>query len=332
MQCKHPQIFPKVSKTVPMPCGNCLPCKITRRRIWTHRMMLERSTSETACFLTLTYDDKNLPEEFHNEKTGQIYSENSVNPSHVKTFINTLRKTLHRQSKTKIRYYACGEYGDKTQRPHYHLAIYGYPPCSGSGPTYHGRTYVPCSCSQCTELSSIWNKGHIFLGKLQQESAQYIAGYVTKKLTQDDNPRNTEYRQKSGIALNGRHPEFGRMSTQPGLGYYAAVAFGKKIQPFVKKIDDIPPYLVHNGKKWPLGRYLTNVIRKQTDLPEDQEGEALARYEENLHTLFESKTPVGLSSYMVETGLPDVALRLLNAQKALQIEGHYDRKDKSKGL
>lgn len=315
-----------------MPCGNCLPCRITRRRVWTHRMMLERSTSETGCFLTLTYNDDNLPKEFHNPKTGQIYEANSLNPSHIKKFINTLRKTIERRGGEKIRYYCCGEYGDKTNRPHYHLALFNYPACSGAGPTYNGRTYVPCTCPQCSELSRIWGRGHIFLGKLQQESAQYIAGYVTKKLTQDDTDKNIDYRLRTGTALHGRHPEFGRMSKSPGLGYDAAVEFGKKIAPFVKKIDDIPPYLVHNAKKWPLGRYLFNVVRSQTNLPEDKEGEALARYEENLHTLFETKAPVGLSSFMVESGLPDVALKLLNAQRSLQIEKHHDRKNKSKGL
>ena len=315
-----------------MPCGNCLPCKITRRRTWTHRMMLERSTSTTASFLTLTYNNENLPQEFHNEKTGQIYAENSLNPAHAKTFIQNLRKHQQRHKGEKIRYYLCGEYGDKTHRPHYHIALFNYPPCIGKGATYHGKRYMPCTCPNCSTLTKLWGKGHIYLGKLEQQSAQYICGYVVKKLTQDDTDRNTEQRKKTGTLLNGRHPEFARMSNRNGIGYEYAKQFGQDIKQHIKKVSDIPPFLIHNGKKWPLGRYLMNVIRSQTDLPEDKEGDALARYEENLQTMFESKTPVGLSSYMVENGLPDVALKLLNAQRSLQMEKDYQRKDNTKGI
>lgn len=332
MLCKRPQIYPNISKTVPLPCGYCLPCRIAKRRIWTHRMMLEAGTHEHNSFLTLTYDDVNLPQEFHHKKTGQVYADNSLNPYHIHTFINSIRKRFERSGRQPFRYYCCGEYGDKNHRPHYHLALFGVPTCVGTGPRWCGRVYVPCSCPNCLEISSVWKKGNIYLGTLTQHSAQYICGYVTKKLTSDDNDKNIRYRSEKGLLLNFRHPEFARMSRKPhGLGYDAAVEFGKKIAPFVKSIDDIPPFLVHNGRKWFLGSYLFNVVRSQTCVPEDLEGEALTRYEKTLHTLFEGKTLTLPQEKALKAGLPDVALKMLNAQRVLQIEKKQQR-SKKRGL
>ncbi|AXL15111.1 replication initiator protein [Microviridae sp.] len=322
MLCAYPIITKNTGPDTPVACGQCLPCTINKRRTWTHRMMLEMQTSKTASFLTLTYDDENLPEGHHDPKTGELYAINSLNPAHTKKFIDNLRTQYRRLTGNTIRYYLCGEYGEQTGRPHYHLALFGYPPCIGNGAKVINKKFIPCNCPNCSLLSKIWKKGNIFLGNLEQKSAQYVAKYVTKKLTTTNCRCKGETHHPScpNVQLKGRYPEYSRQSRNRGIGYDAAVKFGKKIAKFVKSDADIPPYLIHNGKKWPLGRYLHENIRAQTDLPPYEEGEKVKIYKENLLSLFKDKKPVDLSEKMVNAGLPDVALRMINAQRNLQME------------
>ena len=87
-------------------CGQCMPCRHLRRKVWAHRIMLEAGQWNENCFMTLTYDDKHLP------------SDGSLDPKHLTDFIKRLR--FHYRDRS-IRYFACGEYGDDSWRPHYHL-------------------------------------------------------------------------------------------------------------------------------------------------------------------------------------------------------------------
>ena len=91
-------------------CGQCLPCRVNRRRIWTHRVLLEAIKSSESSFITLTYDDENLPEN------------GSLCPSHVRDWLKRIRKKVEPR---KLRYFLVGEYGDETKRPHYHVALFG---------------------------------------------------------------------------------------------------------------------------------------------------------------------------------------------------------------
>ena len=80
----------------------------------------------------------------------------------------------------KIRYYHCGEYGDQSNRPHYHAILHGinfsdwyYLFDSPSGePIYTSPT-----------LEKIWSKGFVTIGEVTFESAAYVARYVLKKIT-----------------------------------------------------------------------------------------------------------------------------------------------------
>lgn len=309
MMCKHPIITKNTGPEVPLPCGQCLPCRINHRRVLTHRMMLEQSTSSCSSFLTLTYSDDNLPKEFHDKISGQVFSDFSVVPDHHTSFVKRLRRAI---APSKFRFFMCGEYGELTGRPHYHYALFGYPSCLTPKAPVKGK-FVPCLCKNCQVIQSVWPYGHIFLGSLTQSSAQYVCGYVTKKLTSD----RTDYSQSR---LLGRHPEFTRASRMPGLGHEAATAYGERIKPYVSSISDIPPYLVHNGRKWPLGRYLNGKIYEATGLPPLKEGEAIKNYKKGLLDMFQSKTPIGISAQLVKAGLPERALMLLNAQSSLSLE------------
>ena len=99
-----------------LPCGKCLDCKLDYGRQWAIRCLHEKKMHERSCFITLTYDNNNLP----NPPT--------VAKEELQKFFKRLRKKL---VKEKIRYFACGEYGSQNFRPHYHAIIFGYMPSDG---------------------------------------------------------------------------------------------------------------------------------------------------------------------------------------------------------
>ncbi len=105
------------------PCGRCMPCLFNRRRLWTHRMMLEALCHADSCFLTLTYQDENLPLSTNGRS--------SLAPEDLRNFLKRIRSALVASpeirfgGQKKIRFYAVGEYGEVGERPHYHMALYG---------------------------------------------------------------------------------------------------------------------------------------------------------------------------------------------------------------
>lgn len=218
-------------------CGQCLPCRINNRRLKTHRIMLETLKHNASCFLTLTYDDDHLPEYFAPDGAlmkGTLLREDYQN------FLKNLRYYIRPH---KVRYHFVGEYGDESGRPHYHAALFGLGP------------------SDQEVINASWKKGFAYVGDLTFQSAQYIAGYVTKKLTNKNDPRVLEI-------LQGRLPEFGQTSLKPGLG---ATAMEDIVDKFMLtdiganhliNTGDVPNSLKHGAKSFPLGRYLKGKLRE----------------------------------------------------------------------
>lgn len=215
-------------------CGQCMPCRLNRRRVWSHRIMLEASESECNAFATLTYRDDRIPDG------------GSLEPRHLQGFLKRLRASV---SPSTFRFFAVGEYGDVSERPHYHAALFGFPSCA-YGQSRYSRSIIDC-CHWCDLVRDRWGKGHVYLGTLEAHSAQYLAGYVTKKMT-----------AKTDVRLNGRYPEFGRMSLRPGVGAGVMDEMASALlAPGVRVLPDVPKALRHGSKELPLGRYLTKRLR-----------------------------------------------------------------------
>lgn len=192
--------------------------------------MLEAAQHDTNTFATLTYDDDNCP------------GDNSVSPRELSLFIKRLRKN----SPYKIRYFGCGEYGEQSGRPHYHIALFGYPGCE-YGIT---RAKKASCCPSCDYVSNTWQRGQIYLGTLEQSSAAYVAGYVSKKWTRASDPK-------------GRHPSFARMSLRPGIGVGMMHELASTLlqHSLDEKMIDVPLTLQHGTHQWPLGRFLRRKLR-----------------------------------------------------------------------
>lgn len=227
-------------------CGQCMPCRFNKRREWAHRIMLEASQYGDNTFLTLTYSESSLP--LLTCSATQI-SVGDLRPKHLQDWLKRFRWEI---SPLSVRYYAVGEYGDETQRPHYHVALFNYPSCRQTATEYSRDGFVRC-CEHCKLVHDTWGHGRISSGALEIGSAQYVAGYVTKKMTRFDDPR-----------LNGRQPEFARMSRRPGIG----VAFMHEVASTFLEFNldqsqpDVPSALRHGKRTLPLGRHLRRKLRE----------------------------------------------------------------------
>lgn len=150
-----------------VPCGRCLACKIQKSREWTHRIMFELQSWNDAGFLTLTYDDNFLPKNY------------SLVKRDLQNFIKRFRRYLKDE---KIKYYGCGEYGEDTCRPHYHLIIFGFGVCTA---LKHKHTLVPMKGQVFKVLSGplveLWSNGFVSIGEVEYDSARYVTGYINKK-------------------------------------------------------------------------------------------------------------------------------------------------------
>lgn len=150
--------------SVELPCGNCIGCRLEKSRQWAMRIMHEAQLHEHNSFLTLTYSDQYLPKN------------NSLKKDDVQKFLKRLRRRLDKP----IRYYQCGEYGEKFHRPHYHMCLFGH---DFYDDREHFKTSTGDKLYVSELLSEVWGMGHCLIGDLTFESAAYVARYVTKKLT-----------------------------------------------------------------------------------------------------------------------------------------------------
>lgn len=270
MLCKNP--FMKGIQ--PCGCGQCMPCRINKSREWSNRLMLESRAHKTATFITLTYRDEEL-HDVSNDWNGSRPLVPNLVPLHPQNWLKRIRKVVP----TPLRFFLVGEYGDQTQRPHYHVALFGFPNC------VYGRIRpgLKICCGPCDLVKKTWGFGNIQLGELNKDTAQYIAGYVTKKWTREDSWTKEK--------LKGRHPEFPRMSLKPGIGATAIKRLINFTEPtrsgqYVRGSIDAPVVLRNSGSTLPLGRYLKRKWRealgRSPDTPKSVSDQYLSElYKEN---------------------------------------------------
>lgn len=135
-------------------------------------MMLESLLHPYNSFWTLTYAPENEP------------LARSLEPADLRNWLKRFRRDL---SPLRVRFYACGEYGDETERPHYHVALFNYPGCVYGRSRY--RTIRGNCCANCDRVRDTWGLGLVDGGPLDPEGMQYVAGYVMKKMTAKDDQR-----------------------------------------------------------------------------------------------------------------------------------------------
>ncbi|QXP08617.1 MAG: replication initiator protein [Arizlama microvirus] len=219
------------TQPISIPCGQCIGCRIRKVEDWGTRIAHEAQMHSRNSFLTLTYAPENMP------------WNGSVSKREAQLFMKRLRKEIE----TKIRFFTCGEYGDKSGHPHYHSIIFGYD-FSGDR-VFHKLTDRGDRLYTSAQLEKVWPYGHALIGDVTPQSGAYVAGYVTKKIGGE--PAAAHYSRVHPFRdeVHQVEPEFALQSRRPGLGF----TWYEK-----HKADAFPSdFIVIDGKERAVPRYYT---------------------------------------------------------------------------
>lgn len=225
-------------------CGKCEGCTARARNDWATRIYHESQMWDRNSFLTLTYDDRHLPETILRED--------------IQKFIKRLRK----QNDRPIRYYACGEYGERTRRPHYHAIIFNEDFLDS-----HFHYSINDKMYGDKKLERIWGKGQVTISEFNYARANYTAGYVTKKINDTDT--------------------FSLMSRRPPLGRTWVIKHKDNLRRNEK--------VVINGKELPIPRVYLNWLRGVEDYDHIKEN-----LRNSMKTLNDQKLRAKRANYMAQ--------------------------------
>ena len=230
---------------ISLPCKRCLSCRVTKAAEWSYRAMAEARDHSENSWITLTYDDEHLP------------MHGSLCRSDVTKFLKRLR---HHLGGKRIRYFGCGEYGEKRSRPHYHLCIFGHMPTDlvGVGKSSKGHVVFVSPF-----LESVWQKGRVQVAELTADAAAYTARYSMKKITglgaEKVDPVTGLRPYEKVDSITGEvveiAPEMLFVSTHPGIGK----AFFERF-----RSDFFPRgFAVHKGRKIAVPEYFWKCLRDE---------------------------------------------------------------------
>lgn len=294
------------SKGIVHPCGQCLFCRINRKRDWISRLLLEAACHPLNQFWTLTYETDSLPESegcggvSYVPKSSVIHELSAVRAQKGTLFKPDLQTFFKRYRKLvgPIRYYAVGEYGEKLGRPHYHVLAFG-------------------ASLTIDFLRQLWKHGHVHIGDVERASINYCVEYALKG---DKNVALIDLR---------RQPEFAMMSTVPGIGSYAIDEFRRCILKSTPLPDGtllIPDEFSILGRKYAVPRFIRNELEEQGFVTSRSALRRGYTDKEILHTLL-SRSRVAVEEFKKYEVLwsddpvsVSDALRQINQQRLLNAE------------
>ena len=223
-------------------CGKCINCRLNHSREWGLRCMHEdQLAAGPGSFVTLTYDDANLPDDW------------CLDYRHFQLFMHKLRKAIAGAG----RFFMSAEYGEDNGRPHYHAILFN---CFFEDRVFFRRIdgidyYIS------PQLSKLWGKGFCLIGDITINSAMYVARYNLKKITGADAGSAYQWLLPDGEIVD-RPPPFSRSSNRPGIGY----------DWFQRYWQDCFPadYLVWKGKRFPVPRYYTKLYERLDEWSAEQ--------------------------------------------------------------
>lgn len=226
-----------------VPCGKCIGCRLDYSRDWANRCYLESLSSKNNYFMTLTYNNENIP------KTTDInqVERPTLNKQDLVKFLKRLRITWQRKyNNKKIRFFACGEYGSKYARPHYHIIIFNIEIKELKYQTTirNNNYYIN------KEIEKIWGKGFVSISRFTRETAEYTAKYMLKKVK---GAEARKFYENLNIV-----PEYTTMSKQPGIG---AEWFNKNTKRIWEQ-DSIPTLKKGKYKLQKLPKFYDNKLKK----------------------------------------------------------------------
>lgn len=231
-----------VLRSLQLPCGQCVGCRLERSRQWAVRCVHEASQHAENAFITLTYDDEHLPADW------------SLEYGDYQRFMKRLRKRFG-----PVRFYMAGEYGEQFGRPHYHACLFGF--------NFPDRQIWKKSQSGMTiyrsaALEELWPFGYSSIGDVTFESAAYVARYIMKKVTGRQAESHYERIDPETGEVFNRKPEFTKMSLKPGIGARWFEAYQSDVYP--------GDYVVMRGQKMRPPRYYDRLFAKDNPFEWDE--------------------------------------------------------------
>jgi len=183
---------------VTVACGQCIGCRLERSRQWATRCLHEAQLHATSSFVTLTYCDNSLP------LGGTLIKK------HFQDFMKRLRKKYG-----KVRYFHCGEYGETSNRPHYHALLFGL---DFPDKTFHTENGQGNTIYKSDTLNTLWGHGFCTIGDVNFETAAYTARYILKKVTGEAAQAHYSTVDPATGEIITRLPEYITMSLKPAIG------------------------------------------------------------------------------------------------------------------
>lgn len=214
-----------------LPCGKCTECISKRSIEWATRAKHEIATHEENSFITLTYDETNLPSIM-------------IVKDEFQKFIKRLRKHI----KKPIRYMVSHEYGSNNFRPHHHVIIFGYNP---SQQQLLKTTKTGEKIFTSKEIKQIWNQGFHSIGTANEKTAYYIASYSLKgKKHIFPDPNTGELINVADSMDCSKRPAIGLKYFEKN---YQQLIDTKQILPryYIKKLEKINPEMfeIHENER-----------------------------------------------------------------------------------
>lgn len=257
---KERHLANRAYEPIMLKCNNCLGCRIDRSKEWAVRCVHEASLWSQNCFITLTFSPENL------NKDGSLVKEDFVKfmkrlRKHCKGADYVTDKKGHRHA--PIRYFHCGEYGDRLGRPHHHACLFNYdfPRFDKAGNTdkvlWSERSGIKLYRSK--SLERYWPYGYCTVGDVTYDSAAYIARYITKKINGGRSEEHYKRVDRDTGEVTQRLPEYITMSRRPGIGKNWVLKYWGDLYP--------KDFVTVNGKKFRPPRFydsIYDIIDKQS--------------------------------------------------------------------
>lgn len=243
-----------IARSLQLSCGRCIGCRMARSRSWAIRCVHESQMHALSSFVTLTY--KSLPAGFWCDRCESFINSGSLHYCDYQLFMKRLRKWFG-----PVRFFACGEYGDESLRPHFHALLFG---CH-----FSDRKRFSSTLYKSDKLSELWPHGFASIGDVTFQSAAYCARYACKKISgpmAEDHYRRVDVNTGEFVSVV---PEFARMSLRPGIGYSWFLKYWREVY-------EARDGVVLNGKTLPAPKFYDNLLERT--MPDIKEAKEFSRY------------------------------------------------------
>lgn len=260
-------------------CGQCGPCRVNKARAWVGRILLESYEYPANSFVTLTFNEENVPED------------GKLSKRTLQLFFKRLREEI---APRKVRYFAAGEYGEEGGRPHYHVILFGV------APTEHDVIVKAWSKPVGVNEDDEWEYmplGHVHMGDVTSGSVSYVAGYLCKSKNKGCRCRKKYGRKWQNFECdNGKPHEFCLMSRKPAIGTGVVERYVKSFRSpggerYLSRHKYFPKGIRTEGKMYPLGRVISSKVHDALGFTDKDREEAFEKLK--VETYFKKERAVG---------------------------------------